>query len=474
MASVMPGGHVCRKTYAGDVELSVTSPTGGATARAAFSSRFLRRRLVVAIALTIAATVGSQFATSGGPTVLGHARAVSSGFVRASGTQLFVDGAPWSFTGYNAYWLTSAHTGHQCGSSLSDQQMNDFFAEIAQNSGSVAVRTWFFQSYGAPSTWWQYDRVLNLAAAHGIKIIPTLVNQWGSCEPGHPYLNLQWYQAGYKQATNGYPLSFRDFAITMARHYANNPTIAFWQLVNEAEALPSHGGSCDHVAGAQALRGFADDVSGAMKSVDRNHLINLGTMGGGQCGTHGSLYQYVNGGNTDICEIHDYAHKPIMGDRSSGTVPDINYCAALNKPLFAGEVGIDASVLPNWSVSGAVTPVTLATRAALFQQKMDELFRLGAVGFLIWSKSPNNQSSQFMVGTGDPTEGVLLSHQLRFNALRAHWIGRSGSGRSSSGKHTLSTNPEFAAIGVGLDGVFYSLSDLSRSVTAGWLRQRVR
>ena len=244
------------------------------------SVRFLRRRLVMAIALTIAAAVGSQFATSGGPTVLGHARAVSSGFVRASGTQLFVDGAPWSFTGYNAYWLTSAHTGHQCGSSLSDQQMNDFFAEVAQNSGSVAVRTWFFQSYGAPSTWWQYDRVLNLAAAHGIKIIPTLVNQWGSCEPGHPYLTLQWYQAGYKQATNGYPRSFRDFAITMARHYANNPTIAFWQLVNEAEALPSHGGSCDHVAGAQALRGFADDVSGAMKSVDRNHLINLGTMGG--------------------------------------------------------------------------------------------------------------------------------------------------------------------------------------------------
>ena len=131
-------------------------------------------------------------------------------------------------------------------------------------------------------------------------------------------------------------------------------------------------------------------------------------------------------------------------------------------------------MLPNWSVSGAVTPVTLATRAALFQQKMDELFRLGAVGFLIWSKSPTNQSSQFMVGTGDPTEGVLLSHQLRFNALRAHWIGRSGSGRASNGKHTLSTNPEFAAVGVGLDGVFYSLSDLSRSVTSGWLRQRVR
>ena len=474
MAPVMPDGHLCRKNDAGDVEVSVTSSTSGATVRAALNVRFLRRRFVVAIALTIAAAVASQLATSGAPAVLGHARAVSSGFVSASGTQLFVDGAPWSFTGYNAYWLTSAHTGHMCGPSLSDQEMNAVFAEMAQNSGSVAVRTWFFQSYGAPSAWWQYDRVLNAAAAHGIKIIPSLVNQWGACEPGHPYLSLPWYQSGYKQATNGYPLSYRDFAITMARHYANNPTIAFWQLVNEAEAASSHGGACDAVAAAQAMRGFADDVSSAMKSVDHHHLINLGTMGGGQCGTSGSSYQYVNGGNTDICEIHDYAPKAIMGGRSSGTVPDINYCAALNKPLFAGEVGIDASVLPNWSVSGAVTSSTLAARAALFQQKMDELFRLGGVGFLIWSKSPTGQSSHFMVGTGDPTEGVLLSHQLRFNALRDRWIGRSGSTRSTSGKRTLSTNPEFAAVGVGLDGVFYSLSDLSRSVTSGWLRQRVR
>src|ERR1700736_1555057 len=476
MASAMPDGvHQRRKRDAGDVDVAVTSSTGRAPLRGAFTAGRLRRRLVMAIALTVCAAVGSQFATSSGPAMLGQSRVVSSGFVSASGTQLFVDGAPWSFTGYNAYWLTSAHTGHMCGPSLTDQQMNDFFAEIAQNSGSVAVRTWFFQSYGAPSAWWQYDRVLNAAAAHGIKIIPALVNQWGACEPGHPYLRLPWCQSGYKQAGNGYPLSYRDFAITIARHYANNPTIAFWQLVNEAEAASSHGGSCDAAAAPQALRGFADDVSSAMKSVDHNHLINLGTMGGGQCGTSGASYQYGNGGNTDICEIHDYAPKAIMGGKSSGTVPDINYCAALNKPLFAGEVGIDASVLPNWSVSGSVTPVTLATRAALFQQKMDELFRLGAIGFLIWSKSPANQSSShFMVGPGDPTEGVLLSHQLRFNALRAHWVGRSGSNRATSGKHTLSTNPEFAAVGVGLDGVFYALSDFARSVSSGWLRQRVR
>jgi len=67
----------------------------------------------------------------------------------------------------------------------------------------------------------------------------------------------------------------------------------------------------------------------------------------------------------------------------------------------------------------------------------------------------------------------LLSHQLRFNALRAHWIGHSGS-RNITSKHTLSTNPEFAAIGVGLDGVFYSLSDFSQTVSSGWVRQRVR
>lgn len=56
-----------------------------------------------------------------------------------------------------------------------------------------------------------------------------LVNHWTSCEPSTATKPSSWYQSGYKQTNDGYPLSFRDYAIKLARHYASEPTIAFWQ-----------------------------------------------------------------------------------------------------------------------------------------------------------------------------------------------------------------------------------------------------
>ena len=47
-------------------------------------------------------------------------------------------------------------------------------------------------------------------------------------------------------------------------------------------------------------------MTSAIKAVDHNHLVSLGTLGTGQCGVAGTDYEFVNGGNTDICEYHDY------------------------------------------------------------------------------------------------------------------------------------------------------------------------
>ncbi|MBV9099568.1 MAG: cellulase family glycosylhydrolase [Candidatus Dormibacteraeota bacterium] len=425
-----------------------------------------QRRGLLAVVIACAAVVAGALAPSRGAAPPLQAQPASAGFVGAARGHFTLDGAPWTFTGYDAYYAASLHTGYQCGPALSDQEVDSFFSEMQQRNGSLVLRTWFFQSFqnGNPANFAQYDRLLAAAAAHGIRVVATLSNQWGACEPGHPYHSITWYQGGYRQTNDGYPLSFRDFAVSMARHYANNPTIAMWQLVNEGEAASSHGGSCNESAAAQALRSFGDDVTAGMKAVDPNHLVNLGTMGGGQCGTSGADYAYVNGGRTDVCELHDYAHQVVMGGRTSGIVPDTHTCGGLGKPLFAGEVGIDASVLPNWSLSGVVTPVTLATRAVLFQQKMDAMFSLGVSGFLIWSKTLT-PSVSWHVGPGDPTEAVMLAHQLRFDAVWASLRGH-GYGAGSGG---TALSAEFAAIGTGLDNALLSLS-----LSPGWLEDRVR
>lgn len=428
-----------------------------------------RRRAVIAVVIGCAALIAGTLAPSNTNAPVVNGQPTAAGFIGAAGGRFTLDGAPWTFTGYDAYYAASLHTGYQCGPALSDQELASFFSELQQRNGSLVLRTWFFQSFqnGNPGNFAQYDRLLAAAAAHGVRLVATLSNQWGACEPGHPYHTIGWYQGAYKQAKDGYPLSFRDFAISMARHYAGNPTIAMWQLVNEGEAASGHGGSCNEAGAAQALRSFGDDVTAAIQAVDRNHLVNLGTMGGGQCGTSGADYGYVNGGRTTVCEVHDYAHQVVMGGKTSGIVPDTHVCSAMGKPLFAGEVGIDASVLPNWSLSGLVTPVTLATRAVLFQQKMDAMFSLGVSGFLIWSKTLT-PSVSWHVGPNDPTEAVMLAHQVRFDSVWASLRHGHGSGGSSGG---AALSAEFAAIGEGLDNALLSLS---LSSAEGWLQERVR
>ena len=346
---------------------------------------------------------------------------VPSPFVVASGSRLYLNGQPWYFTGYDAFQLPSVQIGTRfsCGGPQSLGWLDQMLGEIQSGSGSPVVRTWFFQSYSG-ANFAQLDAVLAAAAAHHVKVIPVLVNQWAECEPwvggGTGYRNLSWYESGYKQAGDGYALSFRDYALKLAAHYANNQTIAFWQLVNEAEAMDAAGGPCNEGRAASAIRTFADDVSGAMRTLDANHLISLGTIGTGQCGIAGSDYAYVHSGNVDLCEYHDYVPGAVNGDQWNGLIQDVKACAGLGKPVFAGEVGIDASVQPDWSQTGVVSAATLAQRAAFFQDKMAGQFGLGISGFLIWMKT-STPSSGFDVGPADPTEPALAAEQSHLDLL---------------------------------------------------------
>ncbi len=426
------------------------------------------RRVLAACGVAATALLLGMLAPSAPAPLGGVRQASASPFVTVSGGRFFLAGRPWAFTGYDDYRLVSASPGYQCGGVLSTAQLDQIFGDMARNSGSVVVRTWFFQSFGGPAKWSQYDRVLAAAAAHGIKIIPTLVNQWRQCEPdpGHlAYRNLSWYQSGYRQADPGYPTSFRTFAVDMARHYANDPTIAFWQLVNEAEAGASKYGSCNNSAAAAALRSFADDVTGAIKAVDRNHLVNLGTIGAGECGTKDGSYEYVNGGRTDICELHDYTHQIVMGDAWNGTAPDAAGCTRMGKPLFAGEVGINAAVLPNWSVASRVTPATLLTRSVFFAEKMRAFFNLGGQGFVIWDKSLQ-PSQDWWVGPGDPTERVMLGRQESLDAAGGAGSG-GGTGGGTGGAPTGHGTPGGGAGGSG--GSIPSNPSLSFSAIAARL-----
>jgi hypothetical protein len=347
-----------------------------------------------------------------------RAQVSPTGFVSRSGSKLVAGGHQWTFLGYNLpcnqpFQLPSAQQGY-------------FLSSVATASGANAIRVWMFQSNGGPGNWGPFDQLIANAKAAGLRIVATLVNEWDTCDSPAPTgaaKTLAWYQGGYKQAGDGYPLSFRDYATQVAAHYANEPTIAFWQLVNEAAAPTSTG--CDEAAAASALRGFADDMSSALHTVDPNHLVNLGTLGGDQCGTAGSDYAYVHAGAVDLCEYHDYGDpwNTLDQDQPDGLATRLHQCQTLpggGKPLFVGESGLVANIQPapapeptpcsGWpNCTPPATFASLGLRASTFQAKINAAFAAGAAGYEVWFKSSYYSAANdpMAIGSGDPTEAMM-------------------------------------------------------------------
>ena len=239
-----------------------------------------------------------------------------------------------------------------------------------------------------------------------MRVIAALTNQWVDCDGPNggagAFKDEAWYEGGYAASVApGTTVPYKDWATEIAARYKDDETILAWQLVNEAEVKPSGAsGSCS-VNAAQLLHDFAADVSGAIKSVDPNHLVSLGTIGGGQCGAQGAEYATVHAPATiDLCEYHDYGSPttPIPGDQWNGLQVRIDQCNALGKPLFVGEVGIRPQ-----DVGG-----TLAARAQAYETKLAAQFNAGVVGELVWAWSAlGSKTNDYDVGPGDPVVPML-------------------------------------------------------------------
>jgi len=320
-----------------------------------------------------------------------------SPFVTKSGQNLMVNGSLLRLIGYNWHWI-----GTGC-RAPADTEIATTFSQIKTASHGNVVRTAFYQSGSNNGAYTDFDRYIAYAKKYGLYIVPVLVNHLINCEPSTATKTSSWYQSGYKQPNDGYPLSFHDYAIKLARHYANEPTIAFWQLVNEPDADP-----CG-AAGAQILRSFADDMTAAIKAVDPNHMVDLGAPGG-CAGDNTTDYTRIVSGQVDLCDVwHDYeqAATPLPSQMQQR----IGICQNLNKPSFVGESGICADTTASEACSGTITTTTLQQRATFFDAKLGAGFNAGLAGYIIWNKG--SQSVQSDIGPGDPTEGVLAKYALR-------------------------------------------------------------
>ncbi len=332
------------------------------------------------------------------------AMAAQPGFVTRSGTSLELDGQPYRFTGMNVY---NANNLSGCWYPMgSGPTLDESLSAMSNAGGPKVMRSWFFQSLatvGGVRDWSAIDNTLAVAQSHGTKVIVTLGNQWKDCDGlnggAGSFKDEAWYTGGYTQPDAAGTVSYRGWVAEIVERYKDDSTILAWQLMNEAEVKPSEGsGSCSANA-AQILKSFADDVSGLIKSIDANHLVSLGTIGGGQCGAQSEEYQSVHDLSTiDLCEFHDYGspNVPIPGDQWNGLQVRIDQCNALDKPLFVGETGIRQEDV-----------ASLNARANAFRAKFGAQFAAGIAGELVWAWNKDGSPASYDIGPGDPTLGVL-------------------------------------------------------------------
>lgn len=333
---------------------------------------------------------------------LAAAGPASAAFVARGGTHLYLNGRPFVFTGLND-WNANSRSGNQaCG----------YQPNVAQDlshwgSGPEVVRVWFFQMFATASTgrrtWKAFDRTLAAARASGKRIIAVLADQWDSCES--TFKDATWYRTGYRQTILPKDrVTYYSWVQEVARRYAANDTILAWELVNEPE-VDSRPGVCARSA-ALVLQDFAGTVASTIHRIDPNHLIALGTMGGGECGADGTQYARVNApAAITICTYHDYGHPTVAlpGDRRNGLARRIAQCNALNKPLMIDESGI---LLRDCGGS-------TQARAADFTAKIKAAFARGVVGYLPWAwndAAHGGSVDDYGIGPGDPTLGVLQSY----------------------------------------------------------------
>ena len=287
-------------------------------------------------------------------------------FVTRSGQNLMVGNAPFRFLGVNHYQLAGGPATKTCTMAADPSQYAasvEALAKQAEAVGATVLRFWAFQSIAGPkgTDFSTMDRVIAAAKAHHLRLIPSLENHWKDCSQPSIDKTPQWYNDDYKRPY-GYALSFPDYVRAIVSHYRDEPTIAMWQLLNEAESTDAPG-----------LQRFTSSMAGLIKSIDKNHLVNLGTVACDQHGVSGPDFQALYAiDSIDVAEAHDY-NQPMVA-MPSCIANDIQMAQRLNKPLFIGESGIDVT-----------TGFNPATRATLLAAKMRAAAAQKVSGYLLWS-----------------------------------------------------------------------------------------
>lgn len=210
-------------------------------------------------------------------------------FVGRAGTH-FVDtltGAPIYINGWNSYWLLSARSP-----SLSAEMLRR-----GRRMGLTICRTWAFSDGGpgalqispgrfSEPVFQMLDYVIYESRRNHVRLILCLVNNLDNFGGKAQY--VQWAQAAGVNVTNstdsfffhptikGYYMEYVKAILTRRNTYSgikycDEPAIFAWELMNEPRCVSNSSGPY--------IQSWIEEMAAYIKSLDRKHLITVGTEG---------------------------------------------------------------------------------------------------------------------------------------------------------------------------------------------------
>ncbi len=332
-------------------------------------------RIRIALLAAVLALIGGV-----GVSLANRASAAVTGFVSRCGIHFCLNGHTYYFAGANTYdvFTYGGSYGDTETTYMDKTRIDNHMAELAGDGVSV-LRLWMFDHeawHGFETTkgvyndqeFAEFDYIIQSAAAHNIRLIPTLENYWEAY--GGIDTRLSWEGLGTgqsnrwrffnKTACPGCFTQYKNYvnyALNRVNHYTgvaykNDPTIFAWDLMNE----PRYEGQGTESTSGVTLRAWVDEMGAYIKGIDTNHMVYAGIEGHqskyGFGGDEGNPFVYLQQSPyLDFTSAHPYPNEGWANLTLAQTITLINAWIAdshnvVGKPFFMGEfnsMGVDRS-----------------------------------------------------------------------------------------------------------------------------------
>lgn len=348
---------------------------------------------------------------------------MTGGRVTRSGSQLLWNGHSYRFVGINI-WRAAVSASNpnnvpiNTGYAVNDgTTLADSLASINTPSRNCNVfRFWAFQQFAlashgntTPATaynWSAIDKVLAVADAANMKVIPCLADEWNF--EGQPEKISNFYTAG--DPTMGYDTvvlpyeayTYRQWVHDFVTRYQNDDRILALEVMNEP-------GMSDNPANANTLaNNWLTDISGIIKGIDPGMLVSTGTAGGGFGFQDSNWLTQLQMSTMDLGSYHDYTGITNLGATQGGT-NGLNgrstQAQTAGKPMYVGEAGLHlsestgaASTTLNATASSGATSMTVTSISGFASGQNVQIDDGGQVEVVTLSAAPSGNTLTF-IGT---------------------------------------------------------------------------